>query len=617
MVKMDGQTIPDGTGEAQGSTESIGKRVIEATAIRTAHETLQKYMAGKQELDKRIIDNEDWWKLQHWRNFHQNELDREEQSTSAWLFNSIANKHADAMDSYPVPAVLPRSLDDEGTAKTLSSILPAIFDNCNFEQIYSDNWWDKLKNGCAIYAVMWDQSKEHGQGDISIRGVDMLSFYWEPGIQDIQDSKNIFVLALADNDALEAQYPQLQGKLSGNSIDKKQYHYDDAVDTTGKSIVVDWYYKVQTETGPLVHYVKYVDETVLFASEDTPGYEDGIYDHGKYPFVMDVLYAEKGTPAGFGYVDICKSPQKYIDRLGMALLHNAEEAAQRRYFVKDGCQVNEEELLDIHKRVIHVAGSPNDDNIRSFDTPELSSVYLSVLQDKVNELKETSANRDFNQGGTASGVTAASAITALQEAGNKTSRDLIKSSYRCYTQICIMVIDLMRQFYDISRTFRITGEQGNPEYVQFNNGSLKGGAQSVAGQDFRTKEPIFDVIPSAQKQNPYSKLSQNEMALQFYNSGFFNPQLADQVLQCIDMMDFDGKEKVRQGIQQNSTMYQQMQQLTQIATMAAQALAQKGDSRVLMAMQQMGLGADQTQQMAQGQQTQAEVDINDNSQNQI
>ena len=616
MVKMDGQTIPDGTGEAQGSTESIGKRVIDATAIRTAHETLQKYMAGKQKLDQRIIDNEDWWKLQHWRNFHQNELDRKEQSTSAWLFNSIANKHADAMDSYPVPAVLPRALDDEDTAKTLSSILPAIFDNCNFEQIYSDNWWDKLKNGCAIYAVMWDQSKEHGQGDISIRGVDMLSFYWEPGIQDIQDSKNIFVLALADNDALEAQYPKLQGKLSGNSIDKKQYHYDDAVDTTGKSIVVDWYYKIQTETGPLVHYVKYVDETVLFASEDTPGYEDGIYDHGKYPFVLDVLYAEKGTPAGFGYVDICKSPQEYIDRLGMALLLNAEEAAQRRYFVKDGCQVNEEELLDIHKRVIHVAGSPNDDNIRSFDTPELSAVYLSVLQDKVNELKETSANRDFNQGGTASGVTAASAITALQEAGNKTSRDLIKSSYRCYTQICIMVIDLMRQFYDISRTFRITGEQGTPKYVQFNNGGLKGGEKSVAGQDFRTKEPIFDVIPSAQKQNPYSKLSQNEMALQFYNAGFFNPQLADQVLQCIDMMDFDGKEKVRQGIQQNSTMYQQMQQLTQIATMAAQALAQKGDSRVLMAMQQMGLGADQTQQMAQGQQTQEEVDINDNSQNQ-
>lgn len=608
MVRMDDQVIPDSSGSAQGSTDgstaSIGKLVIDQTAIRTAHEALQKYIAGKQELDKRIIENEDWWKLQHWRNFHQNEADRKEQSTSAWLFNSIANKHADAMDSYPVPAILPRARDDEDTAKTLSSILPAIFENCNFEQTYSDNWWDKLKNGSAIYAVMWDQSKDGGQGDISIRGVDMLSFYWEPGVQDIQESKNIFVLALADNKSLEMQYPQLQGKLSGSSIDKKQYHYDDAVDTTGKSIVVDWYYKVQTETGTIVHYVKYVNETVLFASEDTEGFENGLYDHGKYPFVMDVLYAEKGTPAGFGYVDICKSPQQYIDRLGMALLLNAEEAAQRRYFVKDGCQLNEEELLDIHARVIHVAGSPNDDNIRSFDTPELSSVYLSILQDKVNELKETSANRDFNQGGTSSGVTAASAITALQEAGNKTSRDLIKSSYRAYTQICIMVIDLMRQFYDISRTFRITGETGDADYVEFNNGGLKGGTQQIAGQEFKTKEPIFDVIPSAQKQNPYSKLSQNEMALQFYNAGFFNPQLAEQVLQCIDMMDFDGKEKVRQGIQQNSTMYQQMQQLQQITIMAAQALAQKGDSRVLEAVQQMGLVTNQAQTTQSTQNTQ-------------
>ena len=520
------------------------------------------------------------------------------------------------MDSYPEPAILPRSRDDEATAKTLSSVLPAIFENCDFETNYSDNWWDKLKNGSAIYAVMWDKDAARGQGDISIKPVDMLSFYWQPGIEDIQESRNIFVLALADNDSLEAEYPQLRGKLSGSAITMKQYHYDDDVDTTGESIVVDWYYKVQTSSGPIVHYVKYVDETVLFASENEKGYENGLYDHGKYPFVMDTLYKEKGTPAGFGYIDIFRSPQEYIDRLGNAILLNAEEAAKRRYMVKDGCQINEDEFSDIHKRVIHVAGSPNDDNVRSLETPVLSTVYLSVLQDKVNELKETSANRDFNQGGTTSGVTAASAIQALQEVGNKTSRDIIKGSYRAYQDICIMVIDLMRQFYDISRTFRITGKQGTPEYVQFNNGGLKGGEQSVAGQDFRTKEPIFDVIPRAQKQNPYSKLSQNEMALQFYNAGFFNPQLADQVLQCIDMMDFDGKEKVRQGIQQNSTMYQQMQQLTQIATMAAQALAQKGDSRVLMAMQQMGLGADQTQQMAQGQQTQAEVDINDNSQNQ-
>lgn len=562
---------------------------IDSLAVQTAQQTLEKYISGKQELDKRIVDNEDWWKLQHWKNFHRDKMERQEQSTSAWLFNSIINKHADAMDNFPTPIVLPRERNDEDTAHMLSSVLPVIFDNCNFEKTYSDNWWDKLKHGTSVYAVLWNQDMRHGTGDIDIRPVDMLSFYWEPGIQDIQESKNIFVLSLQDNDSLEHQYPELVGKLSGTTIDRKQYHYDDTVDTTEKSIVVDWYYKVKIENGTQVHLVKYCGDTVLFASENEPEYENGIYDHGQYPFVMDVLYPEKGTPAGFGIIDVEKDAQEYIDRLGAAIIINAEEGATRRYFAKDNCGINEEEFRDIRKRIVHTSGSPNDDNLRSFETPQLSSTYLYVLQDKVNELKETSANRDFNQGGSTSGVTAASAITALQEAGNKTSRDIIKGSYRVYTDICKMAIDLIRQFYDTERTFRITGEDGAPDYVSMNNAPLLGGTQSIAGQDFRTEEPIFDVDPRAQKQNPFTTVAQNELALQFYNLGFFNPQMSEQALQCIDMMDFEGKEKVRQGIQQNSMLAQQIQQLQQVAQLSAQALAQNGDTRVLQAMQGMGL----------------------------
>jgi hypothetical protein len=90
-------------------------------------------------------------------------------------------------------------------------------------------------------------------------------------------------------------------------------------------------------------------------------------------------------------------------------------------------------------------------------------------------------------------------------------------------------------------------------------------------------------------------LSQNQLALEFYDRGFFNPQLAEQSLQCIDMMDFEGKEKVRQGIQKNSMMMQQLQQLQQIAQLSAQALAEHGDPRVLAALQQMqGVGNDQS-----------------------
>ena len=581
------------------------KKVIDELALKTARETLNKYIEGKESLDKRIIANEDWYKLQHWKNFHEVKEDRKEQSTSAWLFNSILNKHADAMDNFPAPVILPREKSDEGTAKMLSSVLPVIFDNCDFEKTYSDNWWDKLKNGCACYAVMWNQDLLNGQGDIDIRAVDMLSIYWEPGIQDIQDSKNVFVLQLQDNDSLERQYPQLVGKLKSNVVDKKQYHFDDQIDTSDKSIVVDWYYKVRDQGQTYVQYVKYCGDTILFASENEEGYEDGIYDHGKYPFIMDVLYPEKGTPAGFGLIDTEKDAQEYIDRMGIAILLNAEEGAQRRYMVKDSAGLNEEELMDIHKRVIHVVGSPNEDNVRSFDTPVLPGTYLSVLQDKVNELKETSANRDFNQGGTSSGVTAASAITALQEAGNKTSRDIIKGSYRVYGEICKMAIELIRQFYDFKRTFRITGDNGEPEFIEMDNTGLQSGEVSMYGQDFKTKEPIFDVEPHAQKQNPFTTYAQNQLALEFYDRGFFNPQLAEQAMQCLDMMDFQGKEKVRQGIQQNSQLYDQVQRLQQIAQLSAQALAAHGDTRVLEALGgQNDQGNNQQQSMGNGDQSQ-------------
>ena len=61
---------------------------------------------------------------------------------------------------------------------------------------------------------------------------------------------------------------------------------------------------------------------------------------------------------------------------------------------------------------------------------QLGAVYLNVLQMKIEEMKDTASNRDVNSGSAGSGVTAAAAIAALQEAGNKTSRDMSSARYR-------------------------------------------------------------------------------------------------------------------------------------------------------------------------------------------
>ena len=550
-------------------TQVIGKKQVqEANAI------LQKYKEGKANLEKRIVDNEQWYKLRHWECMR--DKSDEVQPTSAWLFNCIANKHADAMDNFPSCNVLPREENDKAEAEMLTSILPVILDQCDFEATYSDVMNYKLKTGTGVYGVFWDKSKLNGLGDISIRKIDIINLFWESGIMDIQKSRNLFHVELADNDLLVQSYPQLEGRLGNASMDITKYVYDDKVDTNNKSIIVDWYYKKNVNGKTVLHYVKYVNDEVLFATENDPNFADrGWYDHGLYPFEFDPLFQVEGTPTGFGYIDVGKDSQAYIDRGNQAIMKNMLANAKPRHFIRNDGSVNEEEYADTSKDFIHVDGQLGQDSILPVQGKPLNDIYVAVINNKVDELKETTGNRDISTGGTTSGVTAASAIAAMQEAGSKLSRDNNKASYRVFRKICLMVIELIRQFYDLPRCFRIMGENGTARFVQYSNAGIAPQMQGMEmGIDMGYRLPLFDIEVTAQKQSPYSKMAQNELALQFFGAGFFNPQMADQALACLDMMDFDRKQFVMQKIAQNGGMYQQMLQMQQQMLMLAQMVDQ-------------------------------------------
>ena len=147
--------------------------------------------------------------------------------------------------------------------------------------------------------------------------------------------------------------------------------------------------------------------------------------------------------------------------------------------------------------------------------------------------------------------------------------------------MCLMVIELIRQFYDLPRCFRIMGENGAARYVQYSNAGIRPQLQGMEmGVDMGYRLPLFDIEVTAQKASPYSKMSQNELALQFFGAGFFNPQIADQALACIDMMDFDRKDSIMQKIAQNGGMYKQMLAMQQQMMMLAQMVDQVKGSNI-------------------------------------
>jgi hypothetical protein len=571
-----------GTNVVNGLAPLEGGRKIDKKAIKEAADTLQRYKQGKANLEKRIVDNEQWYKLRHWECMRGEKQDI--QPASAWLLNAIENKHADAVDNYPSPNILPREAGDKAEAEMLTSIVPVILDHCDFEEVYSDAVRYKLKVGTSAYGVFWDKSKYNGLGDVSICRVDLINLFWESGISDIQKSRNVFHVELQDNDLLLEAYPQLSGKLGNPTLNVSKYIYDDTVDTTEKTPVVDWYYKKMVGGRTVLHYVKFANDEVLYASEDDPNYaERGWYDHGLYPFVFDTLFPVEGTPCGFGFIDVGKQAQEYIDRGDQAILKNMLFNAKPRYFYRADGSISPEDFADTEKELIPYTGTQGPDTLFPVQTNALSSIYYEVKQGKIEELKETTGNRDVSTGGTTSGVTAASGIAAMQEAGSKLSRDMSKASYRAFRQICNIVVELIRQFYDMPRKFRILGENGAAKYITYSNEGIVPQHQgySLDGEDMGYSQPVFDIEITAQKQSAYSKMAQNELALQFYNAGFFNPQLADQALMCLDMMDFARKDTIMQKIAQNGTMYQRMMAMQQQMLMLGQMVdASRGGNAV-------------------------------------
>ena len=561
MDEYENKTLP--VGEAQ---------VAEAMQI------LQRYKAGKAALDKRLVDNELWFRMGHWKNYQNPMMPGKAQPSSGWLFNSIANKHADAMDNYPEPNVLPRAADDEQTARALSSVLPVVLEQAEYEQVYSDCWWRKLKQGTGVTGIFWDPQLRGGLGDIAVRSMNLLMLYWEPGVEDIQASPNFFSLSLEDSAQLTARYPQLAGRTAG-VVDVPRYIHDEGQDTSSKSVVVDWYYKRPDANGRTVlHYCKFCNGVVLYASQNDPQLaQSGLYDHGQYPFVFDALFVEEDSPAGFGYIDVMKDCQTAIDKMNHAMDENVLLAAKQRYVLSDTAGVNEEELADLSRDIVHVVGRLNDDSFRPLQTAGLQGNSLSYRQSRIEELKEISGNRDLTQGGTTGGVTAASAIAALQEAGSKLSRDMLKSAYRAFAKQCYLIIELMRQFYDEQRVFRIVGAGGENQFVPFSAQALRAvPSGSVGGVELGSREPIFDIVVSAAKKSTFSRLSQNETAKECYQLGFFAPANADAALAALEMMDFEGIEKVRQRVRQNGTLAQQLAQMQQRLAQLEAMLNQPG-----------------------------------------
>ena len=123
----------------------------------------------------------------------------------------------------------------------------------------------------------------------------------------------------------------------------------------------------------------------------------------------------------------------------------------------------------------------------------------------------------------------------------------MKTDYRAFVKVIKLVLELIRQFYSDERVFRITSPEAGESFIRYTNRELLPKEENGV-----TKTSVFDICVKAQKNNPFSRLSENETAAELDKRGAFNPEYARQALIMLSMMDFEGKDEIKTLIEESA-----------------------------------------------------------------
>lgn len=502
---------------------------LELSFINDAIKAYHDYKAEKEPLMQRIRDNEKFYRDGYTR--LSGLLKKAPMINTPLVFSSIENACATASENFPDINILEREPDGSDAADLLSKLIPVELDYCDFKGIYKNNFRTKCKFGTSVYGIFYNEAADN----VDIRSIDIQNIYCDMHVPDVQDSRFLFITAAVDNAYLKEVYPEYKALFTG---DASMEHYIENYQLSNRTEVIDCYYKKPDGT---LHMMKLCRNTVISATEDMEGYEHGLYDHGLYPVVFDVCFPVENTPFGFGFIDIGKSTQIQIDKLDKAITKNIMVNAVPRTFVKKQSGVDERAFNDLEVSMIKYEGDGS--GIIPIQLSQINQYYVNYREIKKDELKELLANRDFQQGATSGGVTAASAIETLAQAGEKRSRSMIDDSYNAFKQVITQFIELIRQFYNDKRTFRTTSDTGKKTFLDFSN-EMMAKADIQPDGSYRYEPIIFDVDIIPQRENQFTRETLNNTIVTLWGQQLFNPQNYDTAMIVLKAMSFDGKEQL-------------------------------------------------------------------------
>lgn len=488
------------------------------------------------------------------------------------LVSTFNNCVADQMDNVMEAVMTPETPELQEVADDLNDIVRYVYDRNEYLAYHRMRVQDYLCTGTHICEVGWDEDAANGKGDITLDRVPIENFLWDPAEDEIQNGRAIIKVSWHPLSWYEAHFPE-KGKYvtsaDQNSIravgekdNQEQLEADEE-----KAMLIEYWYR-EYDAGSKrykINLARVAGGALLESFKD-------VYAHGMYPFVVDVHTEIEGLPVGEGLVMQLAPMMRYINRYAKYMDANIRESSKLKYMTNRNANLDIDALTDWNSEVVP-GDRIGEDALRVFPVPQLSGYALNQMVQMQMDLKQDSGQNQFARGETAGGVTAASAIASLQEAGGKQTRMRTETLKRGFKRITEQILWLISQYYKKDRIMMITGRDGVFKEVDMSSDRLMGKHNKGV-----IPPPPYTVRVNVQRMNPATVASQNQLMIDVYKmsaeAGNMFPLSA-----LMRVLNIDGKDKILpivDAVEQQTQMMQQLaqenEQLKQVATQQQQAI---------------------------------------------
>lgn len=497
---------------------------------------------------------------------------------------------ADQMDNMPEPQLLPERADLIPVVDDMNDAVRYVFSHNQYEKIHRRRVEDFVAVGTAVTQICWDETMDGGEGNIAIIRWPVESFLWDPLSEDIQNGRACIKVSWHPLSWYAAHYPDVAQYVNAETgehesvgmTEQQSAKYGD--DEELAMMMEYWYRRFDAATK------KYTINVAYLAGGALLDHAEDVFEHGMYPFVMDVFSCVDGMPVGPGQVDEMAPTMRYINRYMAYIDMNLRMSSKGRILLRKGSGIDKDALANWETDIIE-GDRVSPEDVHWLQNQPFTGMVVQQLLQLQSDIKQDSGQNQMTRGETAGGVTAASAISALQEAGGKITRLRTAVLNHGFSEIVTHVMWLMHQFYDKDRRILISGQDVDVS-----------AARLMSDRNKKVyPAPPYTVQVQVSRRNPLRVQAQNDLFLQAYSmsaqSGASFPLTA-----LFQLLNVDGKDKILPVLMQND----QTQQLIQSLQQQVMQLTEAGQTQQKQMASLQATIAKQNEALARGQAVQYE-----------